>query len=104
VWITVAIALSLLWHLRRLRHDRQVLDAPLTAWLLTATVQGAIGYLQYANGLPIGLVALHLAGATVLVSCTAWLWASTTKVSTSAAQTLDKLADLVDESREEVPD
>jgi cytochrome c oxidase assembly protein subunit 15 len=104
VWITVAIALSLLWHLRRLRHDRQVLDAPLTAWLLTATVQGAIGYVQYSNGLPVGLVALHLAGATVLVGCTAWLWASTSKRSSSAAQTLDKLADLVDEGREEVPD
>ncbi len=104
VWITVAVALSLLWHLRRLRHDRQVLDAPLTAWLLTATVQGGIGYVQYANGLPVALVALHLAGATVLVGCTAWLWASTTKVSVSAGQTLDELAQLVDEGRKEVPD
>ena len=104
VWITVAIAFSLLWHLRRLRHDRQVLDAPLTAWLLTAIVQGAIGYMQYSNGLPIGLVALHLAGATVLVGCTAWLWARTTKVSVSAAKALDELAELVDQRREEVAD
>ncbi len=104
VWITVAIAFTLLWHLRRLRHDREVLDAPLTAWLLTAIVQGAIGYVQYSNGLPVGLVALHLAGATVLVGCTAWLWASTTKVSVSAAQALDELAELVDQRREEVPD
>jgi len=85
VWITVAIAFTLLWHLRRLRHDRQVLDAPLTAWLLTAVVQGAVGYLQYANGLPVALVALHLGGATVLVGCTAWLWASTTAAPSSAA-------------------
>lgn len=104
VWITVAIAFSLLWHLRRLRHDREVLDAPLTAWLLTAIVQGVIGYVQYSNGLPVGLVALHLAGATVVVGCTAWLWASTTKVSVSAAQALDELAELVDQRREEVPD
>lgn len=104
VWITVAVAFSMLWHLRRLRHDREVLDAPLTAWLLTAIVQGAIGYVQYSNGLPVGVVALHLAGATVLVGCTAWLWASTTKVTVSAAQALDELAELVDESREEVPD
>ena len=104
VWITVAIALSLMWRLRRLRHDRQVLDAPLTAWLLVALTQGAVGYLQYANELPIGLVALHLAGATTLVGCTAWLWASSSKVSLSAAQTLDELSELVDEGREEVPD
>ena len=104
VWITVAIAFSLLWHLRRLRHDREVLDAPLTAWLLTAIVQGTIGYVQYSNGLPVGLVALHLAGATVVVGCTAWLWASTTKVSVSAAQALDELAELVEKRREEAPD
>ena len=104
VWITVAIAFSLLWNLRRLRHDRAVLDAPLTAWLLTAVVQGAVGYLQYSNGLPVALVALHLAGATVLVGCTAWLYASTTKVSLSAAQAVDELAQLVDQRREEVAD
>lgn len=104
VWITVAIALSLLWHLRRLRHDRQVLDAPLTAWLMTAIVQGAIGYVQYSNGLPVGLVALHLAGATVLVACTAWLWSSTTKAVVSAAEALDELSELVDQRREEATD
>jgi cytochrome c oxidase assembly protein subunit 15 len=92
VWITVAIALSLLWHLRRLKHDREVLDAPLTAWLITALVQGAIGYVQYANGLPIGLVALHLAGATALTGCTAWMWCATSKVSAPAAELLDAAA------------
>lgn len=80
VWITVLVALSLMWRLRRLRHDREVLDAPLTAWILVALLQGAVGYLQYANELPAGLVALHVAGATSLVACTAWLWASTTRV------------------------
>ncbi|MGB8858070.1 MAG: COX15/CtaA family protein [Ilumatobacteraceae bacterium] len=89
VWITVAIALSLLWRLRRLRHDREVLDAPLTAWLVTALVQGAVGYLQYANGLPVGLVAVHLGGATVLTGCTAWLWCATSKVSAPASEMLD---------------
>ena len=89
VWVTVAIALSLLWHLRRLRHDRAVLDAPLTAWLLTALVQGGVGYVQYANGLPVGLVAVHLAGATVLTGCTAWLWCATSKVVAPASVMLD---------------
>lgn len=91
VWVTVAIAFSLLWSLRRLRHDREVLDAPLTAWLITAFVQGAIGYTQYANELPIALVAIHLGGATVLTGCTAWLWASTSKVTQPASEMIDEL-------------
>ena len=31
VWIAVLMAISLLWHLRKRAHDREVLDAPLTA-------------------------------------------------------------------------
>ena len=89
VWITVLIALSLLWKLRRLAHDREVLDAPLTTWLIVALVQGAIGYTQYAAGLPVGLVAVHLAGAAALTGCTAWLWCSTTKVVEPAEDIID---------------
>ena len=80
VWVTVLVALSLLWMLRKVAHDREVLDAPLTAWLITALVQGAIGYIQYAAGLPVAMVAVHLAGAATLTGCTAWLWCSTTSV------------------------
>lgn len=87
VWITVAVALSLLWQLRRLGHDREVLDAPLTAWIITAVVQGAIGYVQYGAGLPAGLVLVHMAGATVLVGITAWLWSATTVVQQPVAAT-----------------
>lgn len=37
-------------------------------WLVGATViQGLIGYLQYATGLPEGLVATHMLGASLLV-------------------------------------
>ncbi len=85
VWITVLITLSLLWLLRRLPHDREVLAAPITAWIVTALIQGSLGYVQYANGLPVGIVAAHIAGATALVACTAWMWAVTTKVATPAA-------------------
>ncbi|MEI7546837.1 MAG: COX15/CtaA family protein [Actinomycetota bacterium] len=89
VWITVLVALSLLWSLRKLSHDREVLDAPLTAWLITALVQGAIGYIQYASGLPVGMVAMHLAGAATLTGVTAWLWCSTTKVAIPADEMID---------------
>lgn len=84
VWVTVFVALSLFWQLRKLRHDREVLDAPLTAWVIAAGVQGAVGYVQYAGGLPAGLVLVHVAGATVLMAITAWLWWATTKVSHTA--------------------
>jgi cytochrome c oxidase assembly protein subunit 15 len=89
VWVTVAIALWLLWTLRRLAHDRRVLDGALTTWLITALVQGAIGYVQYAAGLPVVLVALHLGGAAALTVCTAWLWCSTSKVVPSAQEMID---------------
>lgn len=84
VWITVLVTFSLLWQLRRLRHDREILIAPITAWIVTALMQGALGYVQYANELPVGIVAGHIAGATALVACTAWLWAATTKVASPA--------------------
>ncbi len=84
VWVTVLIALSLLWSLRRLRHDRKVLDGPLTAWILVAAVQGTIGYVQYAAGLPAGMVLVHVAGATTLMAVTAWLWCSTSRVNVTA--------------------
>ena len=89
VWITVLVAFSLLWSLRKLAHDREVLDAPLTAWLVTAFAQGALGYIQYAAGLPVGVVAAHLAGAATLTGCTAWLWCSTSKVVAPAEDMID---------------
>lgn len=77
VWLAVAAACMLFWQLRRSPSDRRALDAPLTAWAVTAMLQGTVGYVQYAAGLPAGLVAAHLAGATVMTASTTWLWIST---------------------------
>lgn len=84
VWIAVLMALSLLWHLRRRTHDREVLDAPLTLWICVAVAQGSVGYLQYANGVPAALVALHVALATALWATSVWLWCSTSRASGTA--------------------
>lgn len=92
VWITVAVAFSLLWTLRTLRRDRGVLDAPLTAWLIMAIVQGSVGYVQYSAGLPVGLVAVHLAGATALVGITTWLWAATSTTAERAGEMIERVA------------
>ena len=56
VWIAVATMAFLIWRLRRLPHDREVLDAPIYAWCIAAVAQGTVGYLQYWSGVPAGLV------------------------------------------------
>jgi len=83
-WVAVLTALSLLWHLRKRPHDREVLDAPLTAWMSVAVAQGAVGYLQYANGVPPPLVAVHVALATTLWGISVWLWTATSRPSGTA--------------------
>lgn len=79
VWIAILMALSLLWHLRKRAHDREVIDAPLTLWMCVALLQGGVGYLQYANGVPAPLVAVHVALATTLWATSVWLWCTTSR-------------------------
>lgn len=86
VWIAVAAMAFLIWRLRRLPHDRQVLDAPIYGWCIAAVAQGTIGYLQYWSGVPAGLVALHVAGATTLWGITVWLACATKRPSLSPHQ------------------
>ncbi len=73
VWCAVGVGASLLWRLRSRPDDRAVLDGPLVAWCCVAMMQGAVGYLQYFTGVPAALVAVHVAGATVLWGVTVWL-------------------------------
>jgi cytochrome c oxidase assembly protein subunit 15 len=55
------------------------------AWALLAVevVQGTIGFLQYFNGLPIGLVALHLLGAATAIALATNLVLSVRRVETA---------------------
>ena len=75
VWLSVAIAVALLWRLRTRATERAVLEGPLVAWSCVGLLQGAVGYLQYFTGVPAALVAVHVAGATVLWGITVWLLA-----------------------------
>ncbi len=117
VWIAVLMAVSLLWHLRKRPHDREVLDAPLTLWMCVAIAQGSVGYLQYANGVPATLVAVHVALATTLWASSVWLWCATSRASgtarsmiaasrrrSSLAETANERAELVDGRAEERAD
>jgi cytochrome c oxidase assembly protein subunit 15 len=69
VWLFVGLVLALLLAL-------SLTGAPRTAlrrtWLLLGItlLQGVIGYTQYLLDLPIGLVTLHLLGASLLVAAT----------------------------------
>lgn len=41
--------------------------------LVAVVAQGALGYVQYAAGVPVGLVILHVAGAVIVWTTTVWL-------------------------------
>lgn len=86
VWIAVGAMVRLIWHLRRLAHDREVLDAAIYAWCIAAFAQSTVGYVQYFSGVPAALVAVHVAGATTLWALTVWLACSTSRVSMTAHQ------------------
>ncbi|OYO06993.1 COX15/CtaA family protein [Enemella evansiae] len=74
VW-AVIIALAIAWWLTRSRA---------AAWLALAVVaQGLVGYLQYFNGLPIWIVALHMIGVSVVSALAAnLLWGVRREVTT----------------------
>lgn len=65
VLVTIALIIFLAFRAKQLQGDASTTDA-IQALLLAAVFQGAIGYAQYFTGVPVALVALHIAGATAL--------------------------------------
>jgi cytochrome c oxidase assembly protein subunit 15 len=66
VWLFVGLVVALLFAVRL--TDASAALRRRTIWLLGITLlQGVIGYVQYATGLPILAVALHMLGASLLV-------------------------------------
>ncbi|TXJ03871.1 MAG: heme A synthase [Aeromicrobium sp.] len=72
MWAFVATMLVVLWRLRKQSSRKQAI-----AVLGVTVAQGGIGYAQYFTGLPVPLVILHLAGATVLLIVMTWFLAAT---------------------------
>jgi heme a synthase len=70
VIIAVITMLTLVWRLRRRAAERAQLADWISAWIVIALLQGAIGYIQYFNGVPALLVGLHVLGATALWAVT----------------------------------
>jgi len=65
VLVTIALIIFLAVRAKQLYGDASTTDA-IQALLFAAVFQGAIGYAQYFTGVPVALVALHIAGATAL--------------------------------------
>lgn len=93
VIVTVVAALVLAWLVRTRAADQRALQTSLSVFLGLAAAQGVVGYTQYFAGVPVGLVALHVAGATAV-----WLAAvalavrlrTTTRVGARSPSDLDE--------------
>jgi cytochrome c oxidase assembly protein subunit 15 len=95
VIVTIALALYLMWRLRR--HDDQArLGDALSIFVLLAFVQGSIGYLQYFSGIPVMLVAAHVAFATgVWLAALNLVWATAKATEPESVAALFFLRDVV---------
>jgi cytochrome c oxidase assembly protein subunit 15 len=64
----IVFLVATIWVLVQIRrHQPEGKLAASATWLLTALVlQGAVGYMQYFTGVPPGLVALHILGASLV--------------------------------------
>lgn len=65
VWVALAV-LAAAWFVTRARQ---------VFWVIVVSLlQGLVGYLQYFNGLPIWIVALHMIGVAVIAAVAANMW------------------------------
>lgn len=81
VILTVLSVLWLVWRVRG-RADRQRLENAISTVLVVALIQGAVGYIQYFNGVPVVLVALHVGFATTLWLSVVYLLVATRSIVT----------------------
>jgi cytochrome c oxidase assembly protein subunit 15 len=65
VLITIALIIFLAVRAKQMNGDSSTRDA-VQALLLASAFQGAVGYVQYFNGVPVVLVAVHIVGAIAL--------------------------------------
>ena len=69
VWLTVAVLLVSVLVTKRSAVAHKFLIRPLRRFAFVLVLQGAIGYLQYFLGVPIGLVAIHVALSVAVWLC-----------------------------------
>lgn len=70
VMSALAIALVIAWRIRADARDRRALTNVMSTWIFVGSLQAALGYVQYFNGVPELLVGVHVAGATAVMIVT----------------------------------
>jgi cytochrome c oxidase assembly protein subunit 15 len=73
VVVAIVTMVTLIVRLRRRPAERAELAEWISAWIVVALLQGAIGYIQYFSEVPALLVGLHVFGATMLWAVTVGL-------------------------------
>ena len=78
-WVLVVLIVVGMWQVRKVSNapaDKKPWSDIDQKWFGRigglALLQGAIGYLQYGIGVPVGLVAIHIAGSVVLWTAITW--------------------------------
>ena len=66
VWVCLLSALWLAYRIKQNPLEWQLLGQSLHVFLFWCIFQGALGYLQYFSGVPVPLVALHVAGSVAV--------------------------------------
>ena len=79
VTLTLLAALVVAWRIAHAPLERRALGGGLSTWLFIGVLQAAVGYVQYFNGVPELLVAIHVAGATLLFVATVQLVLDTSR-------------------------
>jgi cytochrome c oxidase assembly protein subunit 15 len=83
---TILLALALIARTRSRADERRALAHGLTNWLFVAVLQAVVGYAQYFTGVPVLLVAIHVAGATALYVMTTFLVLDTRRAQVDAPE------------------
>lgn len=66
VWVCLLSALWLAYRIKQTPREWRLLGQALQVFLFWCIFQGALGYLQYFSGVPVPLVALHVAGSVAV--------------------------------------
>ena len=83
VFLLLGLTVGLWFALRATGGDIR----PVTALAAVEVFQGAVGFVQYFAGLPVGVVLLHMLGAALVVAAATWLLVSVLQPSPSGDRT-----------------
>lgn len=89
VILTLVLLLATIALARRSTTTWHELSGLLEITMIVGVLQGVVGYVQYFNGIPAALVAVHIAGATAFMIVMTALWRRLSYSGDGAAQIVD---------------